>query len=204
MPAVVPFIPLMSAGVGAATNLIGAHEQTSAAQQASQTQAQSAQQALDFAKQVYQQRLADLSPYKQLGTSSLAGLMALTGLPAPTAAAAPSAQPFSFTATPDFPQAQAAYNAGIGQGKTAADEGGIANVPVLMEAPDGSRKLIPQSLYNYYVGKGAKGIFTDPTGDLNLVKGVTKKPNRAPIDPGPFVPVAPQTTPQPGQPGYGS
>jgi len=198
MPAVVPFIPLISAGVGAATSLIGGKQAAGAAEQASQTQAQSAHEALDFAKQVYQQRLADLSPYKQLGTSSLAGLMALTGLPAPAAA---SAQPLSsFSATPDFPQAQQAWDATVshpGQPVVQAPD-----QPIMMEAPDGSRKLIPQSLYNFYVAKGAKGVFDESAG--YQFQGVTKKPNRPPTNPGPYVPLAPQTTPQPGQPGYGS
>jgi len=184
--------PAIGAGVSSLFQYLGSGQAAGASKEAAAIQAQTAQNALDFMKSVYNTKQSQLAPYLSLAGGAVPGLSALLGIPM---AAAPAADPskFSFGNVPSFPDAQAAWD------KTVANPGQpvvqAPDQPIMMQAPDGSRKLIPQSLYNYYVSKGAKGVFDESAG--YQFQGVTKTPNRAPTNPGPYTPLAPQTTPGP-------
>ena len=103
MPAVVPFIPLITGALGVGASVYGASQQsgaqrdasrlqTQAAQQAAELEAQAAAQSLAFQKQqaelaernfresqaynrkVYTDQQARLAPYRQFGTGALSQL----------------------------------------------------------------------------------------------------------------------------------
>lgn len=80
MAPVVPFIPAIIGGVA---SVFGAHEAASATKDAAKTQADYANRALDIQQQQYQQRLQNLTPYRQAGTGALGQLNTLMGLPGP-------------------------------------------------------------------------------------------------------------------------
>ncbi len=91
MPAIVPFIPLIAGGIGAAGSIIGAHEAASSNTQAAQTsadaatkaaqiQADSANKSLDFLKDVYGTKQEQVSPYIGYGQGALSALGAGLGV----------------------------------------------------------------------------------------------------------------------------
>ena len=74
--------------VGGVTSLIGAHDQSSAANNAADLQAQQAQQSLDFQRQQYNTQQQQEAPYIQAGTQALGELNGgqLPAFQAPTGA----------------------------------------------------------------------------------------------------------------------
>lgn len=87
---------------------LGAGQQAGATTEAAQIQANTAQKSLDFAKQVYEQKRADLAPYRDFGAGSMQGLGYLAGM-MPTSSATTPTTPTPTTPTttttklPTFP-----------------------------------------------------------------------------------------------------
>lgn len=80
MPAAVWVPALIAGGSSVAGSAIASHGNTEAAK----TQAASSDKSLAQAKEIYEQQRADLSPYRELGYSSLGALAQGMGLPAPS------------------------------------------------------------------------------------------------------------------------
>lgn len=59
---------------------LGAGQQAGATTEAAQIQANTAQKSLDFAQQVYEQKRADLAPYRTFGAGAMQGLGYLSGI----------------------------------------------------------------------------------------------------------------------------
>src|SRR5215813_5866418 len=75
-------------GISGLFSFLGSRSQASATTDAANISAETAQQQLDYAKQVYEQQRADLAPYRTLGAGFAQGLGYLSGIPmgaAPTA-----------------------------------------------------------------------------------------------------------------------
>jgi hypothetical protein len=69
---------LGAAGVGG--SLLGASKQAKASKQAAKTQSASAQKALDFQRQIYEQNVRRLLPYQQIGLGAGTKLASLAGV----------------------------------------------------------------------------------------------------------------------------
>lgn len=157
--------------------------EAAAAKDASQVQASSAKDALDFAKQAYGQRRTDLNPYIGLGGGSAAKLADLMGIQMPPQQQAttqgnalpmdpshiPPGQNFPASWVPDWSGSQPGLNhggAGVGavgskqapQGATMAGMAMPRGGGVQMQAPDGSSRLVPESLVPLAEARGAKRV----------------------------------------------
>ena len=95
--------------IGAGTQLGGALINANAQGNASDAQAKAAQNALDFQKQVYNQRLAGLQPYQQLGKRRGGKLGSLYGLSVTPPAATPNPTNPATTAPPNQPPSDPAF-----------------------------------------------------------------------------------------------
>lgn len=111
MPAVVPFIPLIAAGVAGGTSIYGAHKVASTNRRAMDLQAQSdaraqalleqqeATRKAEYDRQVAEEKAAfdaeqaRRAPYREAGFNSLVRLSQLAGLPTPAMPAAPTFTP---------------------------------------------------------------------------------------------------------------
>lgn len=115
MPAVIPFIPLISAGIAggasAGSSIYGAKKQSSAAKRASDIQAKADADALAYAKeqdalsrQDYQAHEARMLPFRQAGQGALVNLAQFAKVPVPPSAYAPiPTQPIAAIAPPRTP-----------------------------------------------------------------------------------------------------
>jgi hypothetical protein len=112
MPAVIPFIPLIAAGIGGGAAVISGVVQSNAAKSVAQTQANSAAQALAveqanakaslaFAQQQWQQTQSNLAPYLAAGQATLGRLMSGLGITPPPASSIPT------TSVPGLPNSGA-------------------------------------------------------------------------------------------------
>jgi hypothetical protein len=177
---VIPFIPLISAGIAGGTQLIGAHMAAGASKEASKTQAQSDQNSLNFLQQQFQELQRQHAPYVAFGQSALGSLSDLLGYPRPPAmAAAPAAPPTAppmttgTSATGSGAMATAAQHAAqMASGRPAGAMGGAAasaspqgggamptaDAMVTMVAPDGSQRSIPSGMADFYRAKGARVV----------------------------------------------
>lgn len=152
---------------GVGSNIAGSVIQGKAESKATDAQERAAKEALEFSKGVYEKRRADLDPYIQLGSGSVAKLSDLMGI-APKAGPAtpPIVQPTDPNRLPgngqNFPAsmvpggplykppapAQGAPLAGVGA------QGGGGGVQMI--APDGSSRLVPEALVVLAESRGAK------------------------------------------------
>lgn len=169
MPAVVPFIPLIAAGVGAGATIYGAHSQQSAQRDASRAENASLDEALAYEKeqdaynrqrdeeqtrydrakyeegQVYDRGqyadfLGRLDPYRAAGTGALTRLSSHFGGSAP---AMTYAKPTSLN-LPTGPESAPPQTGGL--------RGGTGMV--VIQAPDGSTREIPASQADHYISRG--------------------------------------------------
>lgn len=175
---------LIPALIGAGADIAGAAVQSHQTSKASNAQQQAAQQGLTLLGQLYNQGKAGLSPYQQLGTSTLPNLYALTGQTAPNAANPQVPLGTAFHGGPGtMPSPPGARTSGPGwsPGVYNPQGGGISStwqgpgvnpnfVPgtagynaqmaaqgaqVTLRAPDGSTKQVPAEQAEFYVQKGA-------------------------------------------------
>lgn len=91
-------------GVAGLFSYLGAKSQAGATTDASQISAETAQQQLDYAKQVYETQRQDLAPYRTLGAGFAQGLGYLSGIPMGTTDTTPAPT----TPTPTTPTTPAA------------------------------------------------------------------------------------------------
>ena len=164
---VVAFIPLIVAGVQAASQVVAAKKASSAAKAAAETQAGAAAAATASAKEA-------LGPYMETGSTSRAMLGSMLGVPAPAAVntmnggnvaqprPVPSRIPTMDTSIGTMASAgrgggtgapPQAYSSGSSYGTDAAPAGGMALVK--LRAPDGSVRDVPQCDVSGYVARGA-------------------------------------------------
>ena len=87
MPAVIPFIPLIAAGVSGGAAIAGAKMSSNASNRASRTQADAATQALEFETRQYDEEQARLKPYRDMGSQAYARMARMLGLEVPPGAA---------------------------------------------------------------------------------------------------------------------
>lgn len=81
-------IPLISAGISFAGNLIGSKQQSNAAQKATEAEVTAQREALALQERIYNQTRGDLAPWVASGRNALSALSTLGGLPDPLAAGA--------------------------------------------------------------------------------------------------------------------
>lgn len=132
---------LIGAGTSVATSAIGsnaakdaAKTQATAATQAADTQGQTTSQILDFLRQQSATNQQYTSPYVNLGNQAGSTLASLMGL-----------SPSTTTANPATPSPM--------------QPNGLSTEPtVMMRAPDGSTRSVPQSKVARYQAKGATVI----------------------------------------------
>lgn len=177
MAPVVPFIPLIAAGVGAGGAAYAAHKASSGAQAAADTQAEYGKQALALQEKMYQQTRGDLAPWMTAGQRANSTLSYAMGL-----GAIPFVEPGAGGATkavPDYSRPRGtneivgyAVPRGTTSGPTglaAAIRTSVADlagaVPgaatqtasgyVTMRAPDGTTQSVPSQYVNHYTQRGA-------------------------------------------------
>lgn len=94
-----------------AFDFLGSSSQAGASKEAAQIQAQTAQNSLNFAKQIYEQKRADLAPYRAFGAGALQGLGYLSGIPL-TSSDTTVPTPTTTPTTPKLPTFPDLVNAG--------------------------------------------------------------------------------------------
>lgn len=147
--------PILGTVVPVAGNLIGATIASNANTEAARIQAESAQKALDFEKQQYADLTGRLTPYFTAGGASTDRMAQLLGLPAragTTATAPPTYGPPVNSYAPPSATSQPAPATNAPASSPAASSGAT----VLLQAPDGSQKAVPQEQVAYWQSKGAK------------------------------------------------
>lgn len=160
--------PLVAAaGLGAIGLLGGSAMESSAASSASEAQAKAAQNALDFAKGVYDQRYANLSPYRSAGNASLSQARSLLGIPdttpkpqgPPGSTPNPGYIPGQSVMTPTGKQntdpSSVQYYSPIAPKDQMPSPGSGATQMVQMQAPNGEIQMVPNTMVDFYRSKGA-------------------------------------------------
>jgi len=145
--------PVLGTVVPTVGGLIGATIQSNASKDAAALQAEGIQKALDFEKQQYADLTGRLAPYVSAGGASTDRMSQLLGLPARADTTA--------TGTPARGPAVANYsapNVAGPQQQTTQPLARSAEPTVMLQAPDGSTRAVPQSQVAAYVSKGAKQI----------------------------------------------
>lgn len=158
MPAAIA-IPLIVGAVSAGASVYGAKKNADANKEASKTEAESADKALDFSKTVYNERKQQLTPYQEFGARSLGTLGDLLGIPAPKTNAPPMAtDPNRIQSGQSFPASWVSGSPLSGTPQTAPGNGSPVGAPsggmVTIQAPDGSRRAVPSGLQTFYVARG--------------------------------------------------
>ncbi len=145
-------LSLVSSGIGGAFQYAAAKKQADAATHAADLQAKSAQEALDYTKGVKAAQTTAFAPYQAVGAQATAALPGAVrpmpqGPPAPYGsqprAVMPQAQPLSQLGQPPAPTANPSAPSGP---------------MVLLQAPDGSQKQVPQAQAAMYIARGAKQV----------------------------------------------
>ena len=129
---------LYAAKKGADASRNAAATQTAAADRAGQLQYDLGMKSLDFQRQMWDQGQANMQPWMNMGRSALGALgagMGLSGGGAP-AMGGPSRMP----------------SGGMGQG------GYSAPAMVMMQAPNGQSKQVPQAMVEHYKAMGARVV----------------------------------------------
>lgn len=150
---------LAGAGAGAAGSIYAANKNSGAAEHGADLQAKAAQDALDFTKAQKAKQETAYAPFGALGQQAAGMLPGLarqaptTGPPAPfttqprATAPMPQGAPLSQMGAPQPPLSQP-FGGGMSQ----------TGQMVLLEAPDGSRKSVPQAQAAAYIAKGARQV----------------------------------------------
>lgn len=183
MPAVIPFIPLITAGIGAGTTIAAARMQSGASNRATQAQSQAERESLEFLRQQFLELQRQRAPFVDFGTGALGSLADLLGLPRPQPGSGPTTFPPNTPSTPSSPPAGAGAMTTAAQratqrmpslpgttqqptsapipgstGGPAGSGGPTAEAMVMMEAPDGSRQSVPSGLTDWYRARGARVV----------------------------------------------
>lgn len=157
-------LPYIIGGIG---ELGSAYLQSKSAGDASEAQAKVAQNALDFAKGVYDQRYANLSPYRSAGTASIAQARSLLGIPDTTpqpqgpkgSIPNPGYIPGQSVMTPTGKQntdpSSVMYYSPIAPQDQMKSAGSGATQMVQMQAPNGEIQQVPSTMVEFYRSKGA-------------------------------------------------
>lgn len=151
--------PALKIGLPVAGQLVGAGLQASAANNAAEIQGKGLQDALDFEKAQYGDLTKRLDPYVQAGGASSDRMAQLLGLPAragTTATAPPARGPAVGAYVP--PDARTALGTPPQTAGTPAPGQASPDALVMLQAPDGSTKQVPQSAVPFYLSKGAKQV----------------------------------------------
>lgn len=158
---------VIAAGIGAAGLLGGAAIESNAAGNASDASAKTAQNALDFAKGVYDQRYTNLSPYRMAGTAALGQERSLLGIPDTTpqpqgpkgSIPNPGYIPGQSVMTPTGKQntdpSSVMYYSSIAPKDQMPSPGSGATQMVQMQAPNGEIQMVPNTMVDFYRSKGA-------------------------------------------------
>ncbi len=162
-----------ASAISAAASAYGAHKASSASKEASKTEAEAADKALEFSRGVYDTREQQLSPYRQSGAASLNTFNKLLGIEAPPMNAAPMAtdpnhiqpgQPFPASWVPGSPLSgtpQTAPNMGspVGNpGRTPQPGQTVGNVTIRVKAPDGTIRVMPAGLQTMAMAQGGQVV----------------------------------------------
>ncbi len=162
--AIITTVAAVGGSVGGA--VIASHGQTEAAEtnaqaaeKAGDKTAQSTREALDFQKQVYGQRQAQLSPYSTIGTGALNQLSSGLGIRPTTPVNVPMTLSNGQPAMPQQGQQGSIGALGAQAAKlpTDASMGGMVTV----KAPTGETRQVPSGLAEFYTARGAQVV---PTG----------------------------------------
>lgn len=137
-------IAIAAGAASAAGSVAAAKIQSGAAKDAAKTQTAAANQSLAFQQQQYQQQRQDFAPYQQNGVQAGSRLGQMASTPPP-----------SFT--PGRPQAPQLGMPPIATPPTSSPQPQQGRM-VLLQAPDGSTKQLPEALAQQAVQKGAKVI----------------------------------------------
>ncbi len=132
-----------------------AEEQVKAAEKAGDATAQSNRDTLDFQKQVYGQRQAQLSPYSTIGTGALNQLSSGLGIRPTTPVNVPMTLSNGQPAMPQQGQQGSIGALGAQAAKLPTDAlGGMVTV----KAPTGETRQVPSGLAEFYTARGAQVV----------------------------------------------
>lgn len=163
---------LVSAGIGAAADLIKSHNAKKAADQAAKAETAATDKALALNQQIYDERKNAMAPYAGYGTEAMGTLGALMGLPAPGAGGAPAQQmvvdpgkdpiPKSVNGTPmqpNVPVTGKMSDVFKPAAKTPVDASAqTASSYVRMRAPNGEEQDVPHEFAPYFQEAGAQPV----------------------------------------------
>ncbi len=135
-------VPLLTTGIASGTNLVGTKMQVDAKKKAAELEAQAAEQALQWEKDVYQQRREDLAPAIGVGGRATLALGDLMGIPTPVGGYHAPPPPGTVPAAP----------AAAAPATPAAPQG------VRMRAPNGQEQLVPPDQVQHYTQLGAQVV----------------------------------------------
>lgn len=174
--------------IGAGAQLGGAYLQSRSNSKAAELEAQGTKAALDWAKEQAALERGDLAPYRALGVQGISKLQELGGLTSPPGNPVPQAQnPNSIIPGQSFPAswmtggkslndlAQLPPNwsprptipMGTGGSPSTGAGGGMGGGGVLMRAPDGSQRTVPNSFVAEAQAKGCT-LVTGPVQRTSL------------------------------------
>ncbi len=144
---------LLGTALAAAGGSVAAAKLNSgAAQNAADKQAAAAQEALDFTKGQKAKQEAAYAPFQQISQNALANPVAARGSIGGPLSAMGSQQPPSSMSAQSGPMMPQAPTPQMPQG-----QGNGAGM-VLLQAPDGSQKQVPQNQAQFFISRGAKQI----------------------------------------------
>lgn len=162
---------------GAGTSIYGATKAAGAQKDAAQTQAASADKALAIQKQMYEQQRTDLSPYRAAGQGAVGKLSYQLGVPgfekgpmaqmAPTPVAGsvgfgtggtPGAVAVNGQNAPIAQQAAGALTPYLTNGPQMPQPPQAPGATVMLRAPNGMTKAVPQEQAPYFISKGAQPV----------------------------------------------
>lgn len=150
--------------VGAVGTLAGAALQSNGADNAAKISAQTAQNALDFQKQIYQQQLTNRQPFLDQAKSSL-GTLADLASQNKTMALPPAYGPYGSSSSMPIAQSGSRGTLGnygtpqpMGAGMASPAPGGPSSMVQMVYPQTGERSSVPAAQVKYWQSKGAQVV----------------------------------------------